>query len=79
MALVASDATLSAGEIVPDWVRALSIGALDCVRATDGLAFGGRIECFFKGTVVPVRGKPAMKINGDFLLAAAVKRLSISS
>lgn len=77
--LVASDVTLSAGDMVPDWVRGLSMGALDCVRATDGLALGGRIECFFRGTVAPMRGKPAMQMGGVSSAGTIVKRLCISS
>ena len=58
--LVAIDAELSAGEMVPDCVRALSTGALDCVRAVEGLEYGGRIECFLRGALTPGRGRPAM-------------------
>lgn len=58
--LVDKDVTLSAGDRAPDWVRGFNVGALDCALAVEDLAIGGRIECFFKGTLTPSRGIPAM-------------------
>lgn len=63
--LVAREVALSAGDTVPDCVRALSTGALDWVRAAEGLELGGRIECFFSGTLIPGRGSPAMASPRD--------------
>lgn len=62
---VGREIVLSAGETVPDCVRPLSVGALDWARVAEGLAFGGRMECFLRGTLMPGRGKPAIAINDD--------------
>lgn len=54
------EATLSAGDTAPDWVRPCNGGALDCVLAVDGRALGGRIECFFVSKPAAGRGRLAM-------------------
>ena len=55
------DMILSAGEIVPDWVRVWSEGALDCALAgAEGLDIGGRIECFLFARPEAGRGMPAI-------------------
>ena len=58
--LVDIDTRLSAGETVPDCIRALSIGALDCDLAFDGLTVGGRMVFLLAVRPLPGRGSPAM-------------------
>lgn len=65
---------LSAGDIVPDCVRALRMGALDWVRAVEGLEFGGRIECFLRGTLATGRGKPAIAMLREAVLMVAIAK-----
>ena len=51
---------LSAGDTVPDCIRALSMGALDCDLAVEGLAIGGRIGFLLEARPLPDRGSPAI-------------------
>lgn len=68
------DIILSAGETVPDWVRAWSEGALDCaLTGAKGLDIGGRIECFLFARPEAGRGMPAIDSNTAAIISSRAR------
>ena len=57
---VAVEAMLFVGEMIPDCVRVLDVCALDCALVLNGLASGGRIDCFRGCKLTGGLGSPAM-------------------
>lgn len=58
--VVDMDIKLSAGDTVPECIRVLSMGALDCDLAVEGLAVGGRIGFLLEARPLACRGIPAI-------------------